>query len=417
MTMQDPIRDARHGRGSARMARAGTLALVLGALSACGSGGGFDIDLRDRLGNAFDTSPAVGRAVAPRPAADDRGIISYPNYQVAVARRGDTVAQVAARIGLPADELARHNGMPADLTLRQGEIIALPRRVAEPSPATGAPTAGPIRPGAAGLAAPGTVATTSLEDRAQAAIARSGTTPAPTPAAAPAAPPAASGREPERHRVARGETAYSIARRYDVPVRALAEWNGLGTDLGVREGQFLLIPVAAPAPAAATETQPGQGTVAPPPPSAATPLPERNETQAPPETPEPAAMAAETTTASRADEARLIYPVTGSIIRAYAKGRNDGIDIKAPAGTEVKAADSGTVAAITRDTDQVPILVLRHSDNILTVYAGVTDVTVAKGDSVRRGQTVARIRPGNPPFLHFEVREGFDSVDPAGYLP
>ena len=52
------------------------------------------------------------------------------------------------------------------------------------------------------------------------------------------------GVEPVRHRVERGETAFSIARLYDVPVRTLAEWNGLGSDFSVREGQFLLIPVA-----------------------------------------------------------------------------------------------------------------------------------------------------------------------------
>ena len=45
-----------------------------------------------------------------------------------------------------------------------------------------------------------------------------------------------------------------------------------------------------------------------------------------------------------------------------------------------------------------------------------TDVTVEKGDSVKRGQTIAKIRDGDPSFLHFEVREGFDSVDPMPFL-
>ena len=58
-----------------------------------------------------------------------------------------------------------------------------------------------------------------------------------------AAPEVQPGTEPVRHRVGRGETAYSIARLYGVSVRALAEWNGLGPDLAVRENQYLLIPI------------------------------------------------------------------------------------------------------------------------------------------------------------------------------
>ena len=109
-------------------------------------------------------------------------------------------------------------------------------------------------------------------------------------------------------------------------------------------------------------------------------------------------------------------PVQGRIIRAYQKGKNEGIGISASAGTSVVAADDGTVAAITRDTDQVPILVVRHADNLLTVYAGVDQIAVKKGDSVKRGQKIAVVRAANPPFLHFEVREGFESVDPGPYL-
>ena len=42
------------------------------------------------------------------------------------------------------------------------------------------------------------------------------------------------GGEPSRHRVRPGETAFSIARSYDIPVSELAEWNGLGPDLAPR---------------------------------------------------------------------------------------------------------------------------------------------------------------------------------------
>ena len=74
------------------------------------------------------------------------------------------------------------------------------------------------------------------------------------------------------------------------------------------------------------------------------------------------------------------------------------------------------MAAITRDTDQVPILVLRHEDNLPTVYAGVDALTVEKGDKVSRGQVIGEVRQTASPFLHFEVRDGFESVDPMPYL-
>ena len=98
------------------------------------------------------------------------------------------------------------------------------------------------------------------------------------------------------------------------------------------------------------------------------------------------------------------------------RDRNEGIAIAAAAGTKVKAAEDGTVAAITRDTDQVPILVVRHANNLLTVYANIQNVTVSKGDRVTRGQTIAEVRDSTPPFLHFEVREGFESADPVDFV-
>ena len=108
-------------------------------------------------------------------------------------------------------------------------------------------------------------------------------------------------------------------------------------------------------------------------------------------------------------------PVPGQIIRPYSGG-SEGIDIAADAGTPVRAAADGEVAAITRDTDQVPILVLRHPGNLLTVYANIADIRVERGDTISRGQTIATVGEGDPSFLHFEVRQGFESVDPTPYI-
>lgn len=403
---------------------------ALAALAACSN---MDADLRGFGKLGFDTSSAARSATAARPEPDSRGVISYPNFQVAVARRGDTVATVATRAGVNAEELARYNAISSNTPLNKGEVLALPRRVAEPvATAQALPTAtAPTATGTGTERIDITSLASSAIDRAAASspapATPSATTAAPAPtktAAAPVAAKPATGMqpasaEPVRHKVARGETAYTIARYYNVSAKALAEWNGLPADLSVREGQYLLIPVAtagaAPA-SASTVTPPGAASPTPEPPSASKPLPAESPVKAstPVDTSGVPDLGATRTAASSG--AQLVMPVGGSIIRPYVKGKNDGIDIAAAAGTAIKAADAGTVAAITKDTEQVPILVLRHANGLLTVYANIDGIAVKKGDTVKRGQAIAKIRAGEPAFVHFEVRKGYDSVDPVPYL-
>lgn len=70
---------------------------ALAVVSACSAP--LDLDMRDLFGQRLDTTQAATGATAQRPAPDSRGIISYPNYQVAIARRGDTLEDVANRVG------------------------------------------------------------------------------------------------------------------------------------------------------------------------------------------------------------------------------------------------------------------------------------------------------------------------------
>ncbi len=363
----------------------------------------FDWDLRpDNLGSTADAALAATRE---RPAPDNRGVLSYPGYQVALARRGDTVGSVAARLGIDPGELARTNALQPGDSLREGEILALPRRVSEPLPGTsGSGTTGTI---VGGPVTTGPIDVTTLAGKAIDRAAPS--------AAQPAPPPAPAGPEPVRHQVQRGETAFSVARTYGVSARALADWNGLGPEMSLREGQTLLIPTAAGTPPALpVATEPGTGSPTPVPPSAAKPLPDEKTVAAnkpAPGTPPSPNLGTQRTTASA-----MTMPVSGKIIRGYVKGKNDGIDIAAAPGTPVKAAADGTVAAITKDTNQVPIVVIKHADNVLTVYAGIDAVGVTKGATVKRGQQIAVIRQAYPAFLHFEVRKGVESVDPVGFL-
>ena len=393
-----------------RSLRLGLLGVAAAALTACSDGQQLDWDLRQSA-NTLNTSDAARQASAARPQPDARGVISYPTYQVAVAQRGDTVASLAARVGLDGTGVARYNGLRVDMGLRQGEVLALPQRVSDSPAAGGGITAGPISGGAAA----GAVDITAL---ASGAIERAG-----DPASAAGQPQGVPGREPIRHQVLRGETAFTIARLYGVSAKALADWNGLGPELAVREGQYLMIPVpgeeamdAAKGTGTVDASPPGTGSATPLPPSASTPLPGENPSTA------VAAVAAQPASPnlasqqSAASATRFAFPASGKIIRAYDKGKNEGIDIAAAAGSPVLAAADGTVAAITQDTDQVPILVVRHDGGILTVYANIDGIKVAKGAAVKRGQAIASVRAGSPAFLHFEVRQGFDSTDPMAFL-
>ena len=110
-------------------------------------------------------------------------------------------------------------------------------------------------------------------------------------------------------------------------------------------------------------------------------------------------------------------PAEGAIIRGYDRKSNQGIDIAAAAGSAVKAADAGTVTVISADTNGKGIVILRHEGNLLTVYVGVSDVSVAKGAKVKRGQAIGKVAAGDPAFLHFEVRNtSKESFDPMTYL-
>ncbi|MBU3029925.1 M23 family metallopeptidase [Paracoccus marinaquae] len=370
---------------------------VLGLLASCGQNGSFDPDLRRWMPGALSTAEAAAQA-APRPLPDDRGVISFPDYQVAVAGKDDTPASMAARLGLGADELARHNALAPDAKLQQGAVLVLPRRVVAGTPATG-----------------GTTSTTGLvTDPFAGQGAAKPEVPGRSPAAAAAETPATA--QPRQHVVVAGETAWSISRKYGISVQDLASWNGLPANMSIRTGQRLMIPVAgqaAPAPANVT-TAPGSGSPTPRPPSAAQPLPKEDTRPAAEPAPTPPSTDLGSTRTAASSGGRFQMPVPGAIIRVYEKGRNEGIDISAPVGTPVGAGASGTVAAITRDTSGVPIVVVRHSGNLMTVYTGLDELSVAKGEQVSAGQKIGTA--GNSGFVHFEVRQGFDSVDPEKYL-
>ena len=120
----------------------------------------------------------------------------------------------------------------------------------------------------------------------------------------------------------------------------------------------------------------------------------------------------------------FIWPVTGRIVSSFGErangARNDGVNIAVPAGTPVKAADTGTVIYAGNELPGFGNLVLvKHSNGYVTAYAHNSKLLVRKGDKVSQGQAIAKAgRTGgvDVPQVHFEIRRGDKPVDPRRYI-
>jgi murein DD-endopeptidase MepM/ murein hydrolase activator NlpD len=129
-------------------------------------------------------------------------------------------------------------------------------------------------------------------------------------------------------------------------------------------------------------------------------------------------------TGSQADaagtEPEFRWPARGRIIQGFKAGDNDGINISVPAGTSVRAAESGTVVYSGDGLKGYGNLVLiKHPNGFVTAYGNNGELDVKRGDKVARGQVIAKSGDTgnvNSPQLHFELRKGSTPVDPTSYL-
>jgi len=121
----------------------------------------------------------------------------------------------------------------------------------------------------------------------------------------------------------------------------------------------------------------------------------------------------------------FLWPVSsGDVISGFGAkpdGRqNDGINIAAPTGSVVRAAENGLVVYADEDLAAFGrMLLVRHAGGYLTAYAHNDALLVARGDVVSRGQPIAKVgRTGDviEPQLHFEIRRGKSAVDPVALL-
>jgi murein DD-endopeptidase MepM/ murein hydrolase activator NlpD len=217
-----------------------------------------------------------------------------------------------------------------------------------------------------------------------------------------------------------GDTLFAVARRHNVGLRALIDANDLQAPYRVFPGQRLRLPQPA-APAAAASSAAAASASAP----AEVPR------GAPPVGTAPARMAAEPEPPAAADPAaparagRFAWPVRGTVISSFGTKpgglQNDGINIAAPRGTPVRAAENGVVVYAGNELRGFGnLLLLRHADGWMSAYAHLDETLVERGSQVRRGQTIGRVgQTGSvsAPQLHFELRRGGRAVDPRGLLP
>jgi murein DD-endopeptidase MepM/ murein hydrolase activator NlpD len=232
------------------------------------------------------------------------------------------------------------------------------------------------------------------------------------------------------HVVNRGDTLLGISRRYHVSVAELARANGIDKTARLRLGMKITVPASA---AAVAPTAQPAVTVAQP----AALVPPATKTASLAGDPQQKARLAQTgaleeapvETPVKAAEATgalptFRWPVRGKVITSYGaktNGKaNDGINLAVPEGTPVKAAEDGVVAYSGNELKGYGNLILiRHANGYVTAYAHASELLVKRGDTIKRGQVIAKSGQSGEvgsPQLHFEIRKGSSPVDPLQFL-
>jgi murein DD-endopeptidase MepM/ murein hydrolase activator NlpD len=329
------------------------------------------------------TPPRSIAAVHP-PAAAAHPPVAAPNGATIIVGTSDTLEIIARRYNVTPAAILAANGYKGPRALSPGQQLVIPRPTA-----TAAVAAAPAAP-----AAPKPVA------------------------AVPAAPSV--------HFVNRGETLLGIAHQNHVSVAEIAKANSIDAAAPLKLGAKLAIPGKAAQPA----------TAAPVPAVATAPVATAKIAAAGPQQSARLAQAAPTAEENEAAEAPVKaseatgalptfrWPVRGKVITSYGaktNGKsNDGINLAVPEGTPIKAAEDGVVAYSGNELKGYGNLVLvRHSNGYVTAYAHASELLVKRGDSIKRGQVIAKSGQTGEvgsPQLHFEIRKGSSPVDPLQFL-
>lgn len=260
-------------------------------------------------------------------------------------------------------------------------------------------------------------------------------------------------RDPALYTVKRGDTLIRIALEYGQNYRDLVAWNSLSNPNDIKVDQVLRV-MPPDAGASSSGVQISSVLIAPnevrplAPPiskklaprvvkrtySDATPVEsprlelQRPDPAAPAKPPGAAVIvslpatpvAASLMTGSDDDKLSWIWPSEGKVVATFDEGKNKGIDIAGKAGQQVMAAGSGKVMyAGSGIRGYGNLVIVKHSNSLLSAYAHNRTIIVKEGQSVHKGQMIAEMGDSDADAvkLHFEIRKQGKPVDPSKFLP
>lgn len=204
-----------------------------------------------------------------------------------------------------------------------------------------------------------------------------------------------SGSSAGTHIVQRGDTLYSIARRYGVSVNSILRMNNISNPSQIEVGQRIRVGSGGSSGGKAPVSRPSGVT---------------------------SGAFADADTSTKASDANLIawdWPHRGNIITPYSASTR-GIDIAGKIGDPVKAAAAGKVSYVGNGLRGLGNLVLiTHSNGFISAYAHNNKLLVKQNQRVSKGQTIAELGQSDTtsPRLHFEIRRNGRPVNPQAYLP
>ena len=250
--------------------------------------------------------------------------------------------------------------------------------------------------------------------------------------------------QPGYYTVQPGDTLRRIALQYGTTWQTLAQWNNLSDPNVIEVGQVLRVaPPQGAAPAAETSAPlpPSAGAaqsfavtplapiapvkpapsaaVAPPVKPAATVVPPQPAASATPAPSGPVVLASNLATATH-DGIVWSWPASGKIIQGFNGTTSKGIDIAGNLGDPVYAAAGGRVVYAGSELRGFgKLVIIKHNDDYISVYAHNNVMLVKEGEAVKRGQKIAEMGSTDAPRveLHFEIRLRGKSIDPVGLLP
>ena len=213
---------------------------------------------------------------------------------------------------------------------------------------------------------------------------------------------------PVKHIVSAGDTLFSIAFQYDLDFRSLALANGLNPPYTIFVGQDINLALEA--------TNALMDTVG----SAAGRLIENNGVASTRSTIGNNNGVLRQPIANTPAQINWDWPHRGRVLRGFQADVSKGIDIAGNVGDPVLAAGAGDVVYSGRGVQGTGnLIIIRHSDSLLSAYAHNSAMLVPEGGQVVAGQKIAEVgvNAAGEPMLHFEIRKDGLSVDPTQYLP